>query len=251
MLALGAGRLRRAVARLQPDSGLPADGGRIARAVAWRITGDRGRRPLLGPARPGLRGADDRLRPLPAARRRHLGAVDVHARLAARLPPPARRSSRAPSPPARGDHRRRPDRPRAGHHSRRPAGRPGLRGLLLPLPGLGVVRSSSRTVASSAAPAASRCARSPRAAGRPPVRDLVVAPGAEGQVPADAPLEALFGSEPLRCLGALMAVDREGRLRGVVTLEQVSRALQGHLAALTTDRIWGPTPVERLLRGLT
>ena len=64
-----------------------------------------------------------------------------------------------------------------------------------------------------------------------PVRELVVPLGAEGQVPADAPLEALLGSEPLRRLGALMAVDREGRLRGVVTLEQVSRALQAHLAA--------------------
>ncbi len=64
-----------------------------------------------------------------------------------------------------------------------------------------------------------------------PVRDLVVRTGEEGQVPADAPLEALLGSEPLRRLGALMAVDREGRLRGVVTLEQVSRALQAHLAA--------------------
>jgi Zn-dependent protease len=67
--------------------------------------------------------------------------------------------------------------------------------------------------------------------GERPVRELVVATGADGQVPADAPLEALLGSEPLRRLGALMAVDREGRLRGVVTLEQVSRALQSHLAA--------------------
>jgi hypothetical protein len=49
-------------------------------------------------------------------------------------------------------------------------------------------------------------------------------------VQADAPLEALLGSEPLRRLGALMAVDPEGRLRGVVTLDQVSRALQAHLA---------------------
>ena len=64
-----------------------------------------------------------------------------------------------------------------------------------------------------------------------PVRELVVPIGDEGQVQADAPLEALLGSEPLRRLGALMAVDREGRLRGVVTLEQVSRALQAHLAA--------------------
>jgi Zn-dependent protease len=67
--------------------------------------------------------------------------------------------------------------------------------------------------------------------GERPVRDLVVPIGAEGQVAADAPLEALLGSEPLRRLGALMAVDREGRLRGVVTLEQVSRALQSRLAA--------------------
>jgi Zn-dependent protease len=50
------------------------------------------------------------------------------------------------------------------------------------------------------------------------------------QVRTDTPLEALVGSEALRRLGALMAVDAEGRLRGVVTLEQVSRALQARLA---------------------
>jgi Zn-dependent protease len=50
------------------------------------------------------------------------------------------------------------------------------------------------------------------------------------QVAADTPLESLAGSEPLRRLGALMAVDRDGRLRGVVTVEQVSRALQARLA---------------------
>jgi Zn-dependent protease len=50
------------------------------------------------------------------------------------------------------------------------------------------------------------------------------------QVPADTPLEALAGSEPLRRLGALMAVDRDGHLRGVVTVDQVSRALQARLA---------------------
>src|SRR5215203_2944086 len=48
--------------------------------------------------------------------------------------------------------------------------------------------------------------------GERPVRDLVVPTGADGQVPADAPLEALLGSEPLRRLGALMAVDPQGRL---------------------------------------
>jgi Zn-dependent protease len=64
-----------------------------------------------------------------------------------------------------------------------------------------------------------------------PVRELVIPTGEEGKVQADTPLEALLGSEPLRRLGALMAVDRDGRLRGVVTLDQVSRALQAHLAA--------------------
>ena len=47
---------------------------------------------------------------------------------------------------------------------------------------------------------------------------------------ADAPLESLLSSEALRRLGALMAVDADGRLRGVVTLEQVARALQARLA---------------------
>ncbi len=47
----------------------------------------------------------------------------------------------------------------------------------------------------------------------------------------DVPLEALLTSEPLRRLGALMAVDRAGRLRGVVTAEQVARALRTRLAA--------------------
>jgi hypothetical protein len=40
----------------------------------------------------------------------------------------------------------------------------------------------------------------------------------------------LVGSEPLRRLGALMALDPDGRLRGVVTLEQVSNALRAQLA---------------------
>ena len=60
-----------------------------------------------------------------------------------------------------------------------------------------------------------------------PVRELATA---SGEVREDAPLEALLGSEPLRRMGALMAVDDQGRLRGVVTLEQVSRALQARLA---------------------
>jgi Zn-dependent protease len=63
-----------------------------------------------------------------------------------------------------------------------------------------------------------------------PIRDVASAGSSENQVPADAPLEALLTSEPLRRLGALMAVDADGRLRGVVTREQVLRALQARLA---------------------
>jgi Zn-dependent protease len=64
--------------------------------------------------------------------------------------------------------------------------------------------------------------------GAQPVRGVVADDGE--QVRTDTPLESLIGSEPLRRLGALMAVDAEGRLRGVVTLDQVSRALQARLA---------------------
>jgi Zn-dependent protease len=60
-----------------------------------------------------------------------------------------------------------------------------------------------------------------------PIRGVVAQ---SGQVTTDTPLESLIGNEPLRALGALMAVDAEGRLRGVVTVEQVSRALQARLA---------------------
>ena len=46
-------------------------------------------------------------------------------------------------------------------------------------------------------------------------------------VPLDAPLESLLASEGLRALGAIMAVDGEGVLRGIVTIDQVRKALRG------------------------
>jgi Zn-dependent protease len=42
----------------------------------------------------------------------------------------------------------------------------------------------------------------------------------------DTPLDSLLANQNLRRLGALMAVDTEGRLSGVVTIEQVGRALR-------------------------
>jgi Zn-dependent protease len=43
----------------------------------------------------------------------------------------------------------------------------------------------------------------------------------------DAPLESLIGNEALSRLGALMAVDAQGQLRGVITSQALGRALDG------------------------
>ena len=70
------------------------------------------------------------------------------------------------------------------------------------------------------------------AAGRPAleVRELVeTGDAAAWRVRSDSPLEALLADEQLRSRGALMAVDAEGVLRGVVTLDQVRRALSAAL----------------------
>ncbi len=49
---------------------------------------------------------------------------------------------------------------------------------------------------------------------------------ASERVHDDEPLENLLGNTELRRLGALAAVDADGRLSGVITLEQVGRALR-------------------------
>ena len=46
------------------------------------------------------------------------------------------------------------------------------------------------------------------------------------RVGLDEPLEALLGQEGLARLGAMMAVDAEGVLRGIVTVDAVRRALR-------------------------
>ena len=69
-------------------------------------------------------------------------------------------------------------------------------------------------------------------AGRPAllVSELVEPAEADRwRVRSDRPLEALLGDEHLRTTGALMAVDTDGVLRGVVTVDQVRRALNAAL----------------------
>jgi len=60
-------------------------------------------------------------------------------------------------------------------------------------------------------------------------------PDAGSFVRRDTPIEQLLGSETLRGLGALMVVDAEERLCGVVTIEQVRRALAAAVPGPITD----------------
>jgi Zn-dependent protease len=48
----------------------------------------------------------------------------------------------------------------------------------------------------------------------------------------DEPLESLLGNDALRRLGAVMAVDADGRLRGVITADQVGRALRNAVGGI-------------------
>jgi Zn-dependent protease len=58
------------------------------------------------------------------------------------------------------------------------------------------------------------------------VLDLLERDDGTFQVRDDAPLDSLLSSNALRRFGALMAVDADGRLSGVITAEQIGRALR-------------------------
>lgn len=58
------------------------------------------------------------------------------------------------------------------------------------------------------------------------VLDLLERDDGTFQVRDDAPLDSLLANRALRRFGAVMAVDAEGRLSGVITAEQVGRALR-------------------------
>ncbi|HEY5709415.1 MAG TPA: site-2 protease family protein [Solirubrobacterales bacterium] len=58
------------------------------------------------------------------------------------------------------------------------------------------------------------------------VSDLLEHDDGTFQIRDDAPLDSLLSSQALRRFGALMVVDADGRLSGVITAEQVGRALR-------------------------
>jgi CBS domain-containing protein len=68
--------------------------------------------------------------------------------------------------------------------------------------------------------------------GRPTASVMARDDGGSGlRAQLEDPLEALLTHEGLGRLGAVMAVDRDGVLRGIVTIDAVRRALQGALPA--------------------
>src|SRR6478672_4470664 len=58
------------------------------------------------------------------------------------------------------------------------------------------------------------------------VRDVLARDSGSLTVMEDAPLESVLGNEALRRLGALIATDANGRIRGVLTLDAIGKALQ-------------------------
>jgi Zn-dependent protease len=58
------------------------------------------------------------------------------------------------------------------------------------------------------------------------VRDVVARDGASMVVRDDAPLESVLGNEALRRLGALIATDSRGQISGVLTIDAIGRAMQ-------------------------
>lgn len=68
------------------------------------------------------------------------------------------------------------------------------------------------------------------------VSELLDAAGAEAQrIRDDEPIESLLDNTELRRLGALAAIDADGRLSGVITLDAVGRALRDAVEPRGTD----------------
>jgi len=58
------------------------------------------------------------------------------------------------------------------------------------------------------------------------VRDVVARDSGSLTVKEDAPLESVLGNESLRRLGALVATDADGHIRGVLTIDAIGKAMR-------------------------
>jgi Zn-dependent protease len=65
------------------------------------------------------------------------------------------------------------------------------------------------------------------------VRDVLARDSGSLTVMEDAPLESVLGNDALRRLGALIATDAEGHIRGVLTIDAIGRALRPQTPAGT------------------
>jgi Zn-dependent protease len=66
------------------------------------------------------------------------------------------------------------------------------------------------------------------------VRDVVARDGGSLTVREDAPLESVLGNESLRRLGALIATDADGHIRGVLTIDAIGKAMRPQASNGTT-----------------
>jgi Zn-dependent protease len=214
----------------------PLDGGRIARAIAWKLTGDRNRATRFA-ARLGRAGGWLMIAggvALYAITDDLVGAIWL-AFIGWFLAGAARSAEAQADFAGRIEHIRVADvmdaEPVAIPESASLADAEQQFFLRYGWPWFPVIDSNGRLVgvvsheATESVPATERATRT---IGSVMARD----DGASGlRVRLDEPLENLLGQEGLARLGAIMAVDAEGVLRGVVTIDAVRRALQGSAPA--------------------
>ena len=223
----------------------PLDGGRIARAVPGGSRGDRGKATRFS-ARLGQGFAELLIGYgiYALVERRRLGGLWTIV-LGWMLGSAARAAiaRSAFTEQLEGDHRRRHHGRRAGDDPRRLPAAQAYEDYFLRYQGwewFAVVEDDGRSSALRTASRVHAVAEGGRQRAGPRARRRR---RRRGPGPADAPLEALLGSEPLRRLGALMAVDAPG------PAARRGHARAGHAGAavpsrrqLTAGRIWGLGP---------